>query len=273
MQIGIVHPALGEETLAATFAHAAKVGVEGVEVHYASAAIATALGRPEHARELKAAAADAGLAIPSLSLGCLGAQPSLIGRPELIESGQQLLLRALACAAEAGAEMIVVPFFGKNVIEIEDELNRAAEALLEMVEHAEEAGVVLAVESTLAFHQEEFLLSYLGNAPEVRISCNTGVALSRKLDVVTGIRQLPAGGIAQVRFKDVRIAEGAPPDFDVPLGEGDVDFRAVVQALRAVGYDGWVIVDPPIADAESPVPVVKRAVQFARDILQNAGGE
>jgi len=266
MRIGIVHPALGQEAPPEVFARAAQAGAEGVEVHYASAGAATVLGNPQHARDLKQAAAAAGVAIPSLCLDCLCAQPALIGRPEVIESGKDLLLRALGCASEAGAEMVTVPFFGKNAIEVEDELNRAADALLEMVDHAEEAGVVLAVESTLAFHQAEFLLNHLGDTGDVKLSCNTGVLLSRKLDVATGIRQLPRGSISQVRFTDVHLVEGAPPDFGVTLGEGDVDFRAVVQALRAVGYDGWILVEPPRTAAADPLPVAQTAVSFARNV-------
>lgn len=273
MRIGIVHPALGAETLTEVFARAAEVGAEGVEVHYASPAIATALGQESHVEELKAAAAQAGLLVPGLYLGCLCAEPALIGRPEIIEGAQRLVLRALHAASQIGAEMVTVPFFGKNAIEVEGELTRAADALLELVEPAEEEGVVLAVESTLAFHQEEFLLNHLGNTPDVGVCCNTAVALSRKLDLVTGIRHLAPQAIAQVRFKDVRMVEGEPPDFAVRLGEGNVDFRAIAQAIHAVGFDGWIIVDPPTCeDDRRAVAEAAEAVEFARSALKSAAG-
>jgi len=274
MRIAIVHPALGTEDLREAFALAADAGADGIEIRYASAATATVLGRPEHARQLAELTGKTEVAIPSLHLDCFRAEPALIGRQEIIDGAQQVLLRALGAASEAGAEMVTVPFFGKNAIELEEELTRAANALLDMVEHAEEAGVVIAVESTLAFHQEQFLLNHLGSTGDVKVCCNTGVALSRKLDVVTGIRQLPAGDIAFVRFRDVRIAEGAPPDFDVPLGEGHVDFGAVVQAIHAVGYDGWVIVEPPPVGGgpREAVRAAEKAVDFAREILKDAAG-
>ena len=274
MRVGIVHPALGTGDLQEAFALAAEAGAEGIEVCYASAAIATVLGRPEHAQQLAEAAGRTGVAIPSLHLGCFRAEPALIGRQEVIESAQQVLLRALGTASEAGAEMVTVPFFGKNAIELEEELDRAADALLDMVDHAEEAGVVIAVESTLPFHQEQFLLNHLGNTGDARVCCNTGVALSRKLDLATGIRGLAAEAIAFVRFRDVRIAEGAPPDFNVPLGEGHVDFGAVVQAIHAVGYDGWVIVEPPPIDdgPEAGVRAAREAIDFARQALRDPAG-
>jgi sugar phosphate isomerase/epimerase len=274
MRIGIVHPALGAEVLDEAFARAAQAGADGVEVDYASAALATALGDAAHAKELADAAKGAGVAAVALRLTCLREQPSLIGRPEMIGDYQHLLLSALGCAAEAGAPIVTVPFFGKNTIEVEDELSRAADALLEMVDHAEEAGVVLSVESTLAFHQQEFLINHLGNTGDVKVCCNTAVGLSRKLDVPMGLRQLGAGAIAFVRFRDVRMAENEPPDFDVPLGEGHVDFRAVAQAIHAIGYDEWVVVDPIVTEQtlNDPVPTAQAAVAFARELLQNTVG-
>jgi sugar phosphate isomerase/epimerase len=274
MRIGIIHPAVGEEELEDVFARSAEAGADGVEIHYASAATALALNDPLHADRLAAAATESGLAISSLCLHCLAATPSLIGRPEVIQSGQQVILRALGCAAQAGAKIVTIPFFGKNTIEVEEELNRAADALLELVDQAEEVGVVLAVETSLAFHQQQFLLDHLGNTGFVQVSCNPAVALARKLDMPTGIRQLGAGAIAQVRIKDVRLVNGGgPPDFDVPLGQGNVDFRAVAQALRAVAYDGWAIAEPPVTvqTARDPLANARQAVTFTKALFEAAG--
>ena len=271
MQIAIAHPALATDRLDEMFVRAKQIGADGLEVHYASAAIATALNDPEHAAELKQAAAGADLAVAGLCLDCFCAEPALIGRPEMIGRSQHVLLGAMGTAGQAGARMVAVPFFGKNAIEIDDEFDRAANALLEMIDHAEEAGVVLAIESTLASHRQENLLTHLGNTAESGIYYNTAVALSRKYDLATGIRHLGPDAIAQVRFRDVRIAEAAPPDFNVPLGEGNVDFHTVVMALRAVSFDGWVVVEPPhVEDEARALPAARAAVRFTRAVLEDA---
>lgn len=274
MRIAVVHPALGADEPREIFARAAKAGAAGAEVHYASAAIASVLGDGEHAEQLRLAADKAHVAIAGLCLDCLNAHPALIGRPGVIETTHQLILRALGAAAAAGARNLTIPFFGKNAIELESEFTRATDALFEMVDHAEEAGICLALETTLPCHQQENLLIHLGNSDYAKISCNTAVALSRKADVATAIRQLGAERIAQVRCRDVRIAEGMPPDYDVPLGEGDVDFHAVAQSLQAVGFEGWVIVDPPMPEPASkrPVAAARKAVEFARNLFEGAAG-
>ncbi len=267
MRIAIAHPALGSEGIDEAFARAARAGADGVEMHYASPAMATALTGGDHAAALRAAAKDAGVDACALCLDCLRGEPALIGRAEMVERTQEFLGRAIAAAAEVDAAMLVLPFYGKNMIETEQELSRALDALLDAVETAEEAGVTLVIETTLAFHQQEFLLSHLGSSQAVGVACNTAVAEARKLDAPTGLRQLGPGGLSLVRLRDVRLAAGQPPDFDVALGSGDVDFPGVARALKAIGYEGWVVVDPPLADGTDPLPAATDAIAFARSTL------
>jgi len=267
MRIGIAHSALPAEDLAEAFGQVAQLGIEGIEIDYPSAGLAAAIRHPQHAEQLRGSAGACGIALAGLRLSFLRDEPSLIGRPETVERNSETVIRALGCAAEAGADMVVLPFFGKNAIEIEDELTRATSALMDLVEHAEESGVCLVVESTLGFHQQDFLLSQLGRTGDVKICCNTAVATARKLDAPTGLRKLKADDLALVRFKDVRLVEGAQPDYDVPFGAGNVDFGAAVQALRAMGFDGWALIDPPLSDGRPSLGAAQTTLQFVRDLL------
>jgi len=265
MQLGMMSTSLAASGLEETFRQAAEVGVDGLELAYKADNDAKALHREQHADTLNELSRRHGIAIAGLALASLCRGPSLIGAGSDLQAAKRTICQALQVAAQVGAEMVLVPFFGKNTIEIEEELQQAADALLELVEHAEAAGVVLGVESTLNSNQQQFLLNHLGNTAGAKICFDTGYALARKLDVAGGIRDLGPGAIAQVHFRDVRIAEGRPPDFDAALGEGHVVFRAVVQALRAVGYDGWVILETPSGD--DPVAAGRKNLRFARDAL------
>jgi len=269
MRLGIVHTAVGETGLDASFQRAAEIGFEGIEVHYTDADEVRALRRAGHAGELRKLRQKHGLDVAGLTLGALCRKPTLIGRPQEAAKARDLIGTALSVASEAGVRVVVVPFFGKNAIELEEELNRAAEALLALVEQAEQAGVVMAVESTLNFSQMQFLLSYLGTG-NVGICLDTGDATARKLDVATGIRELGTGAIVEVHLKDVRTVEGAPPDFVPGMGDGYVDFRAVAHALRAVGYDGWAVLETPPGD--DPLGNAQANLTYARAIFGAAGG-
>lgn len=262
MQISLSIIAQPSESPLAAIVPAAAAGAAGVELRYMAAESRWLLSEPKHGPALAARAAEAGVAVSDLYLGCLSVEPALIGRDEIVSRNQQLVRQGIETAAAAGVQLVTLPFFGRNCIETDAELARAGEALSELVDAAGESGVTLAVESTLNTERQVELLSTLGGPGEVKVHFNTGVALSRKLDAATCIRDLGRDAIGIVRLRDVRLREGSAPDFDVPLGEGDVDFGGVGQALRAIGYQGWVIVEPASAAAASA------AVQFVNALLK-----
>jgi len=265
MRIGIMSTSLGGADLEKPFEQAAKAGFDGLEVVYAEPGEAKLLAKPRHADELKSLARQHKLAVSSLCMGCLCRQPSLLKKPAERAKAQDLIRKALGIAAEAEVPTILVPFFGGNSIELEDDLARAAEALAELAEEAENARVVLGIESSISFNRCRFLLDRVGNQDWVKMYYDTGNAVARKLDLPTGIRDLGPRTIAGIHFKDVRLAEGAPPEFNVAMGQGDVDFQAVVQALRAVHYDGWVVLETP--PLEAPLENAKANLSRTREIL------
>jgi sugar phosphate isomerase/epimerase len=265
LQLGITSTALGANGLAETFQRAAQTGAEGLELAYRTEKEAASLLKADYRRQLVGLARSSGVAVTSLAIEALCQTASLIGSPEQIKEAKKLIRQAMDAASDANVKVVLVPFFGKNTIESEDELGRAANALLDLVEPAEGAGVIIGVESTMNFNQQRFLLDHLGNTSNIRIYQDTANALARKLDLPTGLRDLGAEAIVQVHFRDVRIEEGKPPDYGVALGQGNVDFRAVAQALRAIGYDGWVVLDTPPAD--DPVATGRKNLQFAQAVL------
>jgi len=268
MQLGIMSTSLDAKDLPEALTRSSQGGFDGLEYAYVDNKSAKALSKKTYPKQLSKLSRESGLAIPSICLGMLASGASLIGTDEQITAGKATVKRALEVASEAHVETVLVPFFGKNAIEVEDELLRAADSLLDLSESAEQAGVVIGVESTLNFDQQEFLLDHLGNSEYVRMYVDTGNALARKLDFATGIRDLGTQGIAQIHFKDVKITEGNPPDYDVHLGEGDVDFHAAARAIHAIGYDGWVILETPPGD--DPIASGKANLAFARDVLSAA---
>lgn len=105
------------------------------------------------------------------------------------------------------------------------------------------------------------LLRHTGE--EVGLTLDTGHAALGGIDYLRIIREHPVR-IAHVHCKDVRRATFArlrkggagfldgvlAGMFTVP-GDGDLDYREVMQALKAIGYDGWIVIeaeqDPALA--------------------------
>ena len=263
MRIAMRSTSAGTKDIERAFALIGQAGADGIEVSYASPKAFD--NWSSHAKELAKLSAKCKLPVPSLNLTFLCNAPYLIQTGALSNRGKQAVLDALTIAAAIKAGVVLVPFFGKNAIELEKELSAATEILAELVEGAEEVDVVLGIESTLNTNQQQFMLDQLGNSPCAKIYYDTGDVAARKLDVASGIRDLGADRIAQVHIKDVCLIEGKPPDFDVALGEGNIDFRAVANALQAVGFDGWAVLETPPSD--DALASAKRNISFARDLF------
>lgn len=263
MRTGLMSSCLAGQVPEENFQRAAAAGAEGIEVTYRAPYGAKVLGEPGHADELKGWSEKYGIEIASLVMSFLSDAPTLIGEGEPLEQAQKQIAQGIEVAAAIGVKVILIPFFGRNTIQSEAELNRVVESLMPLVPPAEDAGVILALESTLNTAQNMFLVGSLGS-DFVKVYYDVGNMLGRKLDPAIGIREL-RGQIAQIHFKDVKVTATAPPDYNVPLGGGNVDFRACVQALKVVGYDGWVILETPAGD--DPVASAKANLAFVRNLL------
>jgi sugar phosphate isomerase/epimerase len=262
MQVGLRHSVADD--MDGVFGQVREIGAKGLEIVYPRNEHLDLLGNPGHSKELASLAESYGVTVPSLNMRFLCESPSLIAPPDTSAEAQGRIRDAIATAAAVGAPHVVVPFLSQNAIQVEDDLNNAAEALEGLVDHAASANVVLAIESTLNIQQQQQLLNRLGDGPEIKISVNTAATITRKFDVATVLRDLGRNAVAHVHFQDVRLRVGLPPDYDVTLGEGDVDFRAATLSLRALGYTGWIILQPPDHD---DISGGKTDLAFARGIL------
>lgn len=53
---------------------------------------------------------------------------------------------------------------------------------------------------------------------------------------------------------------------EVPLGEGDVDFKNYLKALDAIGYHGFLTIEREVG--ENPVEDIKKAVDFLKQQIK-----
>jgi len=55
---------------------------------------------------------------------------------------------------------------------------------------------------------------------------------------------------------------------ELPLGEGDVDFKNYIKALDDIGYKGFLTIEREVG--ENPEQDIKQAVQFLKEVIKNA---
>jgi inosose dehydratase len=176
-------------------------------------------------------------------------------RPTLDEDGWAVLLanldRLAELAASRGVRAVLHPHVGT------------------MVENGEEVQQVL-------------------DGSWISLCLDTGHLLIGGTDPAELTRQAPQR-IAHVHFKDVDAAvarqvqsgrltytEGVRQGMYRPLGTGDVDVTAIVEHLRAHGYDGWytleqdtILTDEP--RGEGPVADVWTCAEYLRAALRRTG--
>jgi len=153
--------------------------------------------------------------------------------------------------------MLVVPGGVSADVAYDEAYYRALEGLQKLAPHAEAAGVNLAVE----YVWNKFLLSPLEMAafldeigsPRVGFFFDTGNM------VIFGYPEQWAR-ICGRHLMKVHLKDFARDGFRwTPLGEGDVDFSAVMAELRRVGYDNALISEVDIGTA--PLAVTAAAIR------------
>lgn len=229
------------------FAEAREHGFDGIEPAVGHEGLLTLDSTEEDCARLVETAAEHGLRISSLASGLGWEFPMSADDPEVRRRGAQAVERSLRAARRLGVRpVLVVPGmvsrgWGEDVghVPYDVAMARMREGIAGLVATAEELDVVIGIENVW----NRVLLSPL----EMRdfIDAFGSPAVGAYLDVGNMIPwgyaedwvRILGGRICAVHFKDYKRAGGGLDGF-CELLEGDVDFPAVMAALREVGYDG-----------------------------------
>ena len=89
----------------------------------------------------------------------------------------------------------------------------------------------------------------------------------------THLKDVDAAWAARVQSGEVSYTDAVRQGMYRPLGQGDVDLRAIVVALEKAGYDGWYVLeqdtilpDRPVDDG--PLTDVRASIEHLRRIAE-----
>jgi len=213
------------------FEVAKRCTLDGLEVSPGGPADRLQIADPKVREALKARSKETGIAISSVALGLLNGCP-LATDPR----GPAWLEQAIEATADLGARNILLAFFGAGDLRQGNELKtQAVDAVVgrlkDAAPKAEKAGVVLGLENYLTARQNLAILDRVGSAAvEVYYDARNSTDVGH--DAPAEIRELK-GRLCQIHFKD-----GGNY-----LGEGKVNWEAVRDALRDIGYAGWLVLE------------------------------
>jgi L-ribulose-5-phosphate 3-epimerase len=142
--------------------------------------------------------------------------------------GPRRVADAIGMAKRVGVQVILLPFFGPGALKTPAEMDFVGDALKELGPDAQKAGVILGLEDTISA-KDNVRIVERSQSPAVLTYYDVGNSTQNGFNVVEEIRWLGKDRICEMHLKD-------NPHY---LGEGKIDFPAVIAAMTAIGFDKW----------------------------------
>jgi sugar phosphate isomerase/epimerase len=248
-RVGVTDWNLKQEGKIESIALAKELGFDGVQVSIGKGTDKLPLSDPASQRMYLDESKRVGLPIESLCLEILHRNYL-----KLDPLGQRWVADSVPIARAMGVRVVLLPFFGKGALDTTAEMDRVGDILKEIAPTAEKAGVILGLEDTISA-RDNVRIADRTKSPAVLTYYDVGNSTKNGFDVVEEIRWLGGARICEVHLKD-------NPHY---LGDGQIDFKAVVDALADVGFDGWAQLE-----TDCPVSVeadMRRNLKFIRGLI------
>jgi L-ribulose-5-phosphate 3-epimerase len=256
-----------ERPLPEAFRIAKEAGFEGVEVAIADDGPITPASTQADCDRIRSEADAAGVRLVALASGMGGLYPVTSSDPAMQRKGIEVATNSLRVARQLGLDaLLFVPGGVSAGIPYDLAYERTLTAAKELAVVAEENQVHLGLENVW----NKFLLSPLEmrdfldkvNSPFVGAYFDVGNVIIHGFPE-QWIRIL-GNRIRKIHFKDFKRSVGTTAGF-CDLGDGDVNWPAVLAALKETGYDGPVTAE--FFNCEADIPKIGAAMQ---NILKDA---
>ena len=224
------------------------IGLEGVEVVVRDDYPQDRFWDPVQRRRLADSAAACGITIASVLLSTHG-RLDFPADAERRALGLEMARATLEGCAEIGVPVMMIPCFKQDHFTTILQLERSIEDLRALAPLAERLNVTVGLETLLPGAINRFLIDEIGSS-HVRLYYDAGNTTNYGWDPFVELRDL-APVICRHHIKDVRGTFGyrpevpgqKPPEPKMKLGDGTLDLQAWIQAIRATGYDDWLMLE------------------------------
>ncbi|MGG3282221.1 sugar phosphate isomerase/epimerase family protein [Paenibacillus solani] len=239
----------GETSITDCIRLAKEAGFDGIELSLDQTGELSLQSGDKEVQRITEQLKDADLEIAGLATGLYWDYPMTSDDPAIRDKAMDVCKKQLELAAAFGVDAILVipgavgvDFIpGSAVTDYELAYERAQESIRKLVPYAQSAGVSIAIENVwnkfllspleLRTFIDEIGSNYVGSYFDVGNVVHNGYP--EQWIRILGER------IKKVHFKDYRRQAGGLHGF-VDLLAGDVDYPAVMESLRSIGYDNYV---------------------------------
>ncbi len=144
------------------------------------------------------------------------------------KQAQKWVLDSIRLTKALNTNVLLLPFFGRQALESKDDMDHVGDALRDLAPEAEKAGVVLGLENTISA-EDNVRIMERSRSRSVLVYYDVGNSTKAGFDPVKEIRWLGKDKICQFHLKD-------NPHY---LGEGNIQFPPIMQAIRDIGFSGY----------------------------------
>lgn len=240
-KIGATDWNLRQEAKVDSIGLAKRIGFDGVQVSLGIGEDKLPLSDPAVQQEFLIKSESVGLPLASVCLNTL--HRNILKSDPL---GQRWVADAIPIAKNLGVKVILLPFFGRGALKSRAEMDYVGDVLREIAPAAEKARVTLGLEDTLSA-KDNVLIIERTKSPAVLVYYDVGNSTNNGFDILREIRWLGRERICEVHLKD-------NPHY---LGQGKIDFAAVIDILADIGFDQWAQLecDSPSGSVENDMAI------------------
>jgi len=157
------------------------------------------------------------------------------------------------------SKVLLLPFFGRRALQTRDEMDHVGDVLRDLGPEAEHAGVILGLEDTISA-EDNVRIMERSRSESVLVYYDVGNSTKAGFDVVKEIRWLGKDRICQFHLKD-------NPHY---LGEGSIQFPAVMQAIGDIGFTGYANLETDARPNQIEADMRKN-LAYIRKVMEQAG--
>ncbi len=257
--IGICDWSLGFREDPGVFDVARQIGVDGVQVSFGSPDAEHDLRRPEMREQFAEATRRHNLKICSLGMAALNEIPYADD-----ERAEQWVVDSIDVMQqmEPNPRVVLLAFFNQgDLLNDRARQDRVIEKLKQVAPAAEQAGVVLGIESWLNVDDHLRILDGVGSSA-VQVYYDVANMTERGYDFEREIRRLGRERICQIHAKENGHL----------LGQGPVDFRKLRRILDEIGWQGWLVIEGATTPDRSLIECQQLNREYLRSVFPAPAG-
>jgi sugar phosphate isomerase/epimerase len=172
--------------------------------------------------------------------------------------GQKWVADSIPITRKLNAKVVLLPFFGRGELKTHEEMDYVGDFLKEIGPEAGKSQVILGLENTISAEDNVRILDR-AKSDYVKVYYDVGNSTGGGFDIIKEMKWLGAKRICQFHLKD-------NPHF---LGEGKIDFPAVMRTIASLGFTGFANLETD-SPSHSVPDDMKRNLAFVRNLFDKA---